>query len=745
MSNNKLNAIKSIRLYGAGGHSQVIKETLNLSGKNVELYFDDNSLRAHFKVAKVYEGVRLKLDEFPHSGDPFIISIGNNRERAEISYLLDCQYAKAIHPTAIVSKDSIIGDGTVVFAGAVIQPNTKIGKHVIINTAASIDHDNIIGDYAHISPQAALCGHVEVGEGSHVGVGAVVIPQVKIGKWCTIGAGAVIIKDVPDYSTVVGNPGRIIKTQTPQIKNVVGDIAFVGSGIATSFTLIKFLEKIEQDYETITKPLKISIIEKSDEFHTGIPYGYRSSQSTLLIKPLSAFLPNEELDKFIAWLNHNKNWLIEETLFEGGHLTKEWYEKNKEDIEKNNWKPLYIPRHFFGKYISLIANRKVYALQNKGIVDVDFINDEVLNIEKNKEEHVVSLKNKGSIKTKKVVLGIGTAPLKNILPNTRSFSEKALLIDNPYEPDIISVFSKVKKFVERQNQKINILILGTNASSIELVYKLTDNSKIISKIDHVYTLSTLNKFPDSEGGIKDKSVDFNAVNLLNLKDFEDLKALDIYKAAIEDIESAEKKGLNAVFSTKIISPAVCNLIEKLNTEQKELFASFYGNEIGKRQREAGMHYSDSVSKLEKDKRITCLSGRFVAVSNKTKQDKGIFFDYQHPDKQITTFDKEIAVIINCTGSSKLEDNQNKNSIIGNLIDNKLCIVNKSNMGFYVNNDMEASKNLYINGPLLSGNVIDDSAVWHVEHAGRISIFSNKLANILYKQFTNESVGELIFS
>ena len=165
----------------------------------------------HKAYEEVALGARNDLEGFPHQGDPVIIAVGNNRERAEIAHFLESDYERAIHPSAIIAPSSKIGVGTVVFAGAIIQPNTTIGKHVIINTAASVDHDNIIGDFAHISPKAALCGHVEVGEGSHVGVGAVVIPKVKIGKWCTIGAGSVVLKDVPDYATVVGNPGRIIK------------------------------------------------------------------------------------------------------------------------------------------------------------------------------------------------------------------------------------------------------------------------------------------------------------------------------------------------------------------------------------------------------------------------------------------------------------------------------------------------------------------------------------------------------
>ncbi|RIV74468.1 acetyltransferase [Flagellimonas aequoris] len=206
---------KRIRLYGAGGHSQVIKDVADNIGYDIVEVFDDHPFNTNYwESGTIRPGLMINPD-FPHEGDAFIIAIGDNRTRALLAQKLKSRFETIVHPSAIVSKEAIIGTGTVIYAGAVIQPNTRIGEHVIINTSASVDHDNVIGNFAHISPKAALTGHVEVGEGSFVGAGAVIIPKIKIGKWCIIGAGTVIIKDVPDYAVVVGNPGKIIKYQKP--------------------------------------------------------------------------------------------------------------------------------------------------------------------------------------------------------------------------------------------------------------------------------------------------------------------------------------------------------------------------------------------------------------------------------------------------------------------------------------------------------------------------------------------------
>lgn len=202
-------------LYGAGGHAKVIAEILESMGKNIDGLFDDNQCVEELKGTKVEKGIRISDENsFPALKSPVIISIGNNKERAEITDLLancfDVKFGKAIHSTAIISPSASIAEGVMILHGSVIQADTIIGKHVLVNTAASIDHENVIGNYVHVSPHATLCGRVHVGEGTHIGAGAVILPNLKIGKWCKIGAGAVVITDIPDFSTAVGNPARIL-------------------------------------------------------------------------------------------------------------------------------------------------------------------------------------------------------------------------------------------------------------------------------------------------------------------------------------------------------------------------------------------------------------------------------------------------------------------------------------------------------------------------------------------------------
>lgn len=190
-------------LYGASGHGKVIKDILEAQGDKVEGFVDDNPNLAHYCEHEVYH----KADGL----SPVIVSIGINKTRKAIVEKLNCHFAKAIHPKAIVSPSAKIGEGTVVMPGAIINADAVIGKHCIINTGASVDHECVVGDYCHIAPHASLCGQVHLGEGSLIGVGASVIPCIEIGEWCTVGAGAAVVENVPDNQIVVGVPAKVLK------------------------------------------------------------------------------------------------------------------------------------------------------------------------------------------------------------------------------------------------------------------------------------------------------------------------------------------------------------------------------------------------------------------------------------------------------------------------------------------------------------------------------------------------------
>lgn len=201
-----------VYLYGASGHAKVIMDLLAASSVEVPCLIDDNpSLSELDGVPVVHASEGLS---------PLIVSIGDCRIRRQIvGRLAGYAFVSAIHPSAVVSAQCWIEEGSVVMAGAILQAGVRIGRHCIVNSGASIDHDSFIGDFVHIAPHCTLCGGVEVGEGTWVGAGTTVIQGIRIGRNCYIGAGSVVVKDIPDNVVAYGNPARIIRKVTNAVDN----------------------------------------------------------------------------------------------------------------------------------------------------------------------------------------------------------------------------------------------------------------------------------------------------------------------------------------------------------------------------------------------------------------------------------------------------------------------------------------------------------------------------------------------
>lgn len=147
----------TVLILGNGGHASVIKDALREAGRSWEAV-DHHADAGRF-------------------GFDYWLTLGMGRRRVRrsvVESLPGRQWARVVHPRAIVSPSAQIGEGAQIMAGAIIQANAIIGKHAIINTGAQVDHGCRIGDFAHICPGAVLCADVTVEEGAMIGPGEIV-------------------------------------------------------------------------------------------------------------------------------------------------------------------------------------------------------------------------------------------------------------------------------------------------------------------------------------------------------------------------------------------------------------------------------------------------------------------------------------------------------------------------------------------------------------------------------------------
>lgn len=157
--------------------------------------------------------------------------------------------ASMIHPTADVSPDAHIGEGTRIWHEAQVREGARVGAECVLGKGVYVDRDVVIGDRCKIQNRASLFHGVTledgvfvgphvifandrfpravnpdntlksdddwevepvlVRHGASIGAGAVVLPGVIIGAWAMIAAGAIVTASVPAHAILRGNPARI--------------------------------------------------------------------------------------------------------------------------------------------------------------------------------------------------------------------------------------------------------------------------------------------------------------------------------------------------------------------------------------------------------------------------------------------------------------------------------------------------------------------------------------------------------
>ncbi len=152
------------------------------------------------------------FDDFePQEGDELVLAIADpvaKRTVVEKMRAKGGRFARLIHPSAVVARTAVLGEGVVLCPHSLVSADARVGDFVAVNAMSSVGHDVVIGAYATLSGHVDLTGFVQVGEGCFFGTGAKVLPKVKIGARAKIGAGATIMRSVPEDAVMYVPPAK---------------------------------------------------------------------------------------------------------------------------------------------------------------------------------------------------------------------------------------------------------------------------------------------------------------------------------------------------------------------------------------------------------------------------------------------------------------------------------------------------------------------------------------------------------
>jgi sugar O-acyltransferase (sialic acid O-acetyltransferase NeuD family) len=211
---------ESVVIIGCGGHGreifgivQAINEAESKSW-NVLGFIDDAPSQVGLKrlegLGASYLGTSKSIAHLETSTQ-YVIGVGDPRIRSAIAArieLRDLRAATLIHPMATIGSGTVVGDGSVLFAGARVTTNVVLGRHVHINQNATVGHDSVLADCVSVHPLAAVSGDCQLEACVLIGTTAAILQGLRIGASAIVGAGACVVGNVEAGSTVKGVPAR---------------------------------------------------------------------------------------------------------------------------------------------------------------------------------------------------------------------------------------------------------------------------------------------------------------------------------------------------------------------------------------------------------------------------------------------------------------------------------------------------------------------------------------------------------
>lgn len=174
----------------------------------------------------------LKLSELAASHPPdevaIIIAMGyRDMNRARESMFLrlkDMSYTMEtyVHPDARVYSQHSLGEGALIFPGAIVEPHAEVGANTLVWAGVVLAHHSRVGSNCWIAANAVISGQATVERNSFIGVSATVVNKVSVEKYNIIGANALITKSTKAGSVYLARSAEPLRYSSDEYVNYFG-------------------------------------------------------------------------------------------------------------------------------------------------------------------------------------------------------------------------------------------------------------------------------------------------------------------------------------------------------------------------------------------------------------------------------------------------------------------------------------------------------------------------------------------
>lgn len=515
------------------------------------------------------------------------------------------------------------------------------------------------------------------------------------------------------------------------------DLAFIGAGISSAYTLIHLLEELRVGSPQ-RRPLRLLVVEKDREFWTGVPYGRRSGATSLTITSLDEFLPASERGPFSSWLAANRELLLAEFKKYGGLLATAWIRSHGQDLNRGAYEQLYLPRFFFGAYLKERVSVLLARAEHRKLLQYELLQAEATAVDKVTAGFRIHLNPIGQaeelVHAHRMVLATGSPPRQGFIHRVSNDPDvQARFIQDSHDPGLENTLKQVNDALVKSNSQEqgpsckgpNILVIGANASALELVYSLMDYRSLGAKPTiHVLSPSGI---PDHWIAARDSRRTFRPQHLPAVAAATAPTAQKMLTAVVEDVKLAREQGFSLADTIAPISAAIGPALDELDTHEQCEFVRYHGVEIGRLQRRAGGPYQTAARSMIATGRLRFIRGRFI--TSQPDENGRLLVRYLDDERQQElTLSTPMSAVVNCAGFQDLQPSPS--SLISSLFANGVCTPNSSRRGVEVNERFESADGAYVLGPLLAGNLNATLRIWHAESCARICSLSKQLADVL---------------
>lgn len=152
-------------------------------------------------------------------GDLFLLGVGNPRTKVHMVASLrarGAQFANLIHPSAVLGRNNILGEGVIMAPMSMNTSDTRMGDFVTLLSFSGLGHDASAGAFTTISSHVDVMGGASLGERVLIGSGARIMPNIKVGDDVKIGPSSLVMRHVKAGTTIYTPPGKRLTTGLKQ-------------------------------------------------------------------------------------------------------------------------------------------------------------------------------------------------------------------------------------------------------------------------------------------------------------------------------------------------------------------------------------------------------------------------------------------------------------------------------------------------------------------------------------------------